>query len=122
MSNTIEVSNWTTYFKDFSAKNIRRPARLETFGELGALEQVKKLPFAGIYVETAGANAPRVEILLGGLSATKVAYLTHTILNVKSIMSLSDTENLDSAIEFEAADGTKTLLSFEAKSAGIQAA
>jgi hypothetical protein len=121
MSNTIEVKNWTNFFKDFSAKNLKRPARLETFGELGALEQVKKLPFAGIYVETAGANAPRVEILLGGLSATKVDYLTHTILNVKSIMNLSGSDNFDSAIEFEAADGTKTLLSFEPKAAETQA-
>ena len=120
MSNTIAVTDWTNYFKNFSAKNIRRPVKLETFGEMGALEQVKKLPFAGIYVETAGANAPRVEILLGGLSATKVDYLTHTIVNVKSVLTLSDADNLDSAVEFEAADGTKTLLSFESKSSKMR--
>jgi len=122
MSKTISVTDWTKYFKDFSAKNLKRPVKLETFGELGAMRQVTKLPFAGIYVETAGANAPRVEILLGGLSATKVDYLTHTILSVKSIMTLSDANNLDSAIEFEAADGTKTLLSFESKAAETQTA
>lgn len=113
MSDTIEVTNWTNYFKDFSVKNFKRPVKLEIFGELGALEQVKKLPFSGIYVELAGKNAPRVEILLGGLSATEVEYLTHTILNVQTIMTLSGNDNFDSAIEFSSADGTKTLLSFE---------
>jgi hypothetical protein len=113
MSDTIEVTNWANYFKDFSAKNFKRPVKLETFGELGALEQVKKLPFAGVYVELAGENAPRVEILLGGISAREIDYLTHTILNVRTIMALSSPENLESAIEFESADGTKTLLSFE---------
>ncbi len=122
MSDTIEVTNWTKYFKDFTEKNLKRPAKLETFGELGALEQVKKLPLAGIYAELTGTNAPRVEILLGGLSADEIGYLTHTILNVKTIMTFSGRDNLDNAIEFEAADGTKTLLSFEAKTAETQTA
>ncbi len=113
MSDTIEVTNWTNYFKDFSVKNFKRPVKLETFGELGALEQVKKLPLAGIYVELAGENAPRVEILLGGISAKEIDYLTHTILNVNTIMTLSGSDNLERAVEFVSADGTKTLLSFE---------
>jgi len=117
MSNTIEVRNWTNYFKGFSAKNIKRPVKLEIFGELGALQEVKKLPLAGIYAELTGANAPRIEILFGGLSASESANLTHTILNVKTIMTLSEKNNLDSAVEFESADGTKTLLSFEAPAA-----
>ena len=115
MSATIKVTNWANYFKDFSAKNLKRPVKLEIFGELGALEEVKKLPFAGIYVETEGANTPRVEILLGGLSPTKIEYLTHTVLNVRKIMTFSD--GRDNALEFESADGTKTLLSFETKAA-----
>ena len=117
MAATIEVTNWANYFKDFSAKNLKRPVRLEIFGESGALEEVKKLPFAGIYVETEGANTPRVEILLGGLSPTKIEYLTHTVLNVRKIMAFSESDRLDNALEFESADGTKTLLSFETRAA-----
>src|SRR5215213_657214 len=115
MSDTIEVTNWANYFKDFSVKNFKRPAKLEIFGELGALEQVKKLPLAGVYVELNGKNAPRVEILLGGISAREVDYLTHTVSNVKAIKTLSGNDNLESAVEFESMDGTKTLMSFEAR-------
>jgi hypothetical protein len=117
MSDTIEVTNWTDYFKEFSVKNFKRPVKLEIFGELGALEQVKKLPFSGIYVELAGENAPRVEILLGGISAKEIDYLTHTILNVNTISTLRGRDNVESAVEFVSADGTKTLLSFEAQTA-----
>ena len=113
MSETIEVTNWADYFKEFSTKNFKRPVRLEIFGELGALEEVKKLPLAGIYVELNGPNAPRVEILLGGISAKEIEYLTHTVTNVRTIMSLTDSDNFESAVEFESADGTKTLLSFK---------
>jgi hypothetical protein len=120
MSRTIEVTNWTNYFKEFSEKNLKRPVRLEIFGELGALEEVKKLPLAGIYVETEGANAPRAEILLGGLSAEEIEYLTHTVPNLKSVMTLADSSNHESAVEFVSADGTKTLLSFEATVAETQ--
>ena len=122
MSNTIEVANWADYFKDFSEKNLKRPVRLEIFGELGALEEVKKLPLAGIYVETEGENAPRAEILLGGLSAKEVDYLTHTVPNLKTVMTLAGGDNRESAVEFVSADGTKTLLSFEATIAETQMA
>ena len=117
MSDTIEVTHWTNYFKSFSEQNINRPVRLEIFGELGAMEEVKKLPLAGIYVELSGANAPRVEILLGGLSANETAHLTHTVANVQTILARTGSDNLDNAIVFESADGTKTLLSFETDTA-----
>ena len=117
MSETIEVTNWADYFKEFSAKNFKRHVKLEIFGELGALEEVKELPLAGIYVELKGKNAPRVEILLGGISAQKIDYLTHTVANVKTVMSLSGSDNFENAVEFESNDGTKTLMSFESRTA-----
>ena len=117
MSDTIQVTHWTNYFKSFSEQNINRPVKLEIFGELGALVEVKRLPLAGMYVELTGANAPRVEILFGGLSAKESAHLTHTVANVQTIMARAGSDNLDNAIEFESADGTKTLLSFETNTA-----
>ncbi len=117
MSDTIEVTHWANYFKSFSEQNINRPVRLEIFGELGAMEGVKRLPLAGIYVELSGANAPRVEILLGGLSANETAHLTHTVANVQTIMARAGSDNLETAVEFESVDGTKTLLSFETNTA-----
>jgi len=122
MSDTIEITNWANYFKDFSVKNFKRPVKLEIFGDMGALEEVKKLPLAGVYVELNGKNAPRVEILLGGITAKEIDYLTHTVPNVKTIMTLSGTDNLESAVEFESANGTKTLMSFETRTAESQTA
>jgi hypothetical protein len=112
MSDTIEVRNWSNYFKNFSVKNFKRPVKLEIFGELGAMQEVKNLPLAGIYVELVGKNAPRVEILMGGISAREIDYLTHTIPKVDTILTLSGSDNLDRAVEFISADSTKTLLSF----------
>ena len=117
MSDTVEVTHWANYFKSFSEQNINCPVRLEIFGELGAMEEVKRLPLAGIYVELSGANAPRVEILLGGLSANETAHLTHTVTNIQTILARTGSDNLDNAIEFESVDGTKTLLSFETNTA-----
>jgi len=117
MSDTIEVINWTNYFRTFTKDNINRPVKLEIFGELGAMEEVKQLPLAGIYVELTGKNAPRVEILLGGLSAKASEHLTHTVTNVATIMARAGSDNRENAVEFKSADGTKTLLSLEAQTA-----
>ncbi|MBS1792291.1 MAG: DUF5335 family protein [Acidobacteria bacterium] len=122
MAETIEVRNWTNYFKDFSAKNLKRPVKLEIFGAPGALQEVKRMPLAGVYIELTGTNAPRAEILLGGLSARAADNLTHTVRNVKSILTLKGGDQFESAIEFESADGTKTLLSFESTTAETQTA
>lgn len=122
MSDTIEVVNWTNYFRNFTKYNINRPVKLEIFGELGAMEEVKQLPLAGIYVELTGKNAPRVEILLGGLSAKASEHLTHTVTNVSTIMARAGSDNRENAVEFESADGTKTLLSLEAQTAEFKTA
>jgi hypothetical protein len=117
MSDTIEVINWTNYFRNFTKENINRLVKLEIFGELGAMEEVKQFPLAGIYVELTGKNAPRVEILLGGLSAKALEHLTHTVTNVTTIMARAGRDNRESAVEFASADGTKTLLSLETETA-----
>jgi hypothetical protein len=117
MSVTVKIDDWAEYFKDFSVKNFRRPVRLEVFSQKGALEEVKKLPLAGVYVELSGKNAPRVEILMGGVSTKEIEYAAHTVANVKSITALTDGDQAQSALEFVSADGTQTLLSFVAGTA-----
>jgi Family of unknown function (DUF5335) len=117
MSDTIEVTHWTNYFRNFTKENINRFVKLEIFGELGAMEEVKQMPLAGIYVELTGANAPRIEILFGGLSAKASEHLTHTVANVETIMARAGSDNIETAVEFKSADGTKTLLSLETKTA-----
>lgn len=113
MSNTIEVKQWNSYFKDFSERNLKRQVSLEIFDELGAQKEVKKLPLAGIGVELEGTDAPRLEIMFGGLSANESEHLTHTITNVTKIMSRADKNDVEDAVEFISEDGTKTLLCLE---------
>lgn len=113
MSNTIEVKQWNGYFKDFSERNLKRQVSLEIFDELGAQKEVKKLPLAGISVELDGTDAPRLEIMFGGLSANASEHLTHTITNVTKIMSRADKNDVEDAVEFISEDGTKTLLCLE---------
>lgn len=115
MSNTIEVTQWTNYFKDFSERNLKRSVRLEIFDELGAQVEVKKLPLAGISVELSGENAPRLEIMLGGLSAAESKHLTHTVTNVTKILSRVDDNDVEDAVEFISEKGEKTLLCLEGK-------
>lgn len=120
MSYTIEIMQWTNYFKDFSERNAKRPVRLEIFDELGAQVEVNALPLAGISVELVGEDAPRLEIMLGGLSAEASEHLTHTVKNVAKIMTLAADSGAEDAIEFESKDGAKTLLRLEKKSEMVQ--
>lgn len=113
MSNTIEVQQWSGYFKDFSERNLKRQVSLEIFDELGAQQEVKKLPLAGVSVELEGTDAPRLEIMFGGLSANESGHLTHTITNVTKIMARADRNDVEDAVEFVSENGTKTLLCLE---------
>lgn len=113
MQNDIERSNWSSYFREFNKRNLSRPTKLETFGELGAQQEEEHLPFTGISLEDSGKDAPRVEIMLGGSSPTDPRHLSHTITHVSRIAVKLGDDGRDEAMEIEANDGTKTLLSFE---------
>jgi Family of unknown function (DUF5335) len=113
MQNDIERSKWTNYFRDFNRRNLTRPTKLETFGELGAQQEERYLPFSGISLEDSGKDAPRIEIMLGGGAPADPRHLTHTITHVTRI-AVKRGDERDEAMEIEASDGTKTLLSFEA--------
>lgn len=113
MTNTIEVKQWTNYFKNFSERNLKRPVRLEIFDELGAQIEVKNFPLVGISVELDDEDAPRIEIMFGGLSADESGHLTHIITNVTKIMSRADEHHFEDAVEFIASNGAKTLLCLE---------
>lgn len=114
MAKIMEITGWVKFFKGFTERNINRPARLEIFNGSGG-EEVKCLPLAGVSVELLGEDAPRVEIMFGGLSAGK-EHLTHTIRSVKQIMQQIGSDNRDGAVEFQSKGEMVALLSFESKS------
>jgi hypothetical protein len=114
MTKIMEITGWVNYFKAFTERNINRPARLELFNSSGG-EEVTCLPLAGVSVELMGEDAPRVEIMFGGLSAGK-EHLTHTIRSVRQIMQQTGSDNRDGAVEFQSKGERIALLSFKSKS------
>jgi len=109
----IERGKWAAFFGEFSKRNRSRATRLETFGDLGAQEEERNLPLNGISVEESGADAPRIEIMLGGVSPSDERHLTHTIARAAHVFPKTDDDGRDEALEIEDADGVKTLLRFE---------
>jgi hypothetical protein len=114
MQNDIERSSWPNYFREFTKRNLSRPTKLETFGEVGAQREEQHLPFGGISLEDTGKDAPRIEIMLGGGTRADPRHLTHTIRHVTRIAVKRGDDERDEAMEMETSDGTKTLLRFEA--------
>jgi hypothetical protein len=114
MNEVIEREEWEGFVKEFNHRNEMRATRLEILGEeIGAQEEEQTLPFTGISLETRGADAPRVEITLGGETAKEERQLTHTIPRVRNIMTKMGTDLREEALLIEDEEGTKTILRFE---------
>jgi hypothetical protein len=114
MNEVIEREQWESFIKDFNHRNEMRATRLEIVGgEIGAQEEEGLLPFTGISLENKGADAPRIEVTLGGESAEEERHLTHTIPRVQSIMTKMGADLREEAMLIEDEEGTKTILQFE---------
>jgi hypothetical protein len=113
MQDEIKQGNWTEYFKGFSKRNEARPTKLEILGEIGAQVEERRMPLAGVTVETSGEDAPRIEIMFGA-GGPAPRHLTHTLTRVNRVSRKLGDDGRDEAIEFEDAGGTKTILQFEA--------
>jgi hypothetical protein len=116
MSEVIEREQWDNFIKEFNSRNALRATRLEVVGggEIGAQEEEELLPLTGISLETKGADAPRIEISLGGETAKEERHLTHMIVRVRSIMTKIGVDLREEALLIEDEDGTKTILLFQA--------
>ena len=116
MKDYIDRSVWINYFSEFTRRNQMRPTRLEVFSELGAQEEERGLPFAGIALEPNGGALPSVEIMLGGHDAIEPRHLTHVIANVQEITPKQGPDGRDEALEIISAQGETSLLRFEPQS------
>lgn len=112
MERNIDIDQLEGFVKEFTNNNLSRPTRLEIFDEMGAQTEEHGLPLKGIDLETKGAEAPRVEIMLGG-EGTEARHLAHTITNVKRVYLKIGEDNRDEVLEIESEKGVKTLLHFE---------
>ena len=115
MNDVIEREQWDSFIKEFNRRNELRATRLEVVGaEIGAQEEEELLPMVGISLETKGADAPRIEITLGGETAKEERHLTHMIPRARSIMTKMGTDLREEAVLIEDEEGNKTILHFEA--------
>ena len=109
----IEREAWSRYLNEFNQRNKSRPTWLQVFGEAGAQSEEQGLPLMGICLEEKGADAPRVQIMLGGHDATESRHLTHMVTGVESLRPQVGVDGRDEAIEFVDKDGEASLLIFK---------
>ena len=113
MKENIDRSVWINYFNEFTRRNQMRPTRLEVFGEMGAQEEERGLPFEGIALDTHGGALPSVEIMFGGHNAMEPRQLTRVIAKVQKITPKRGLDGRDEALEIVSAEGSRNLLRFE---------
>ena len=113
MKDNIERGAWAPYLTKFSKRNESRPTWLQVFGEAGAQSEEQGLPLVGISLEEKGADAPRIQIMLGGHDAIERRHLTHMISNVERVTRQVGTDGRDDAIEFIDHKGEASLLIFK---------
>ena len=113
MKDNIERDTWARYLNKFTKRNESRPTWLQVFGESGAQTEELGLPLVGISLEEKGADAPRVQIMLGGHEATEQRHLTHVITDVQSLIPQVGADGRDEAIEFVDKHGEVSLLIFK---------
>ena len=113
MKENFDRSVWNNYLNDFTRRNQSRPTRLEVFGELGAQEAERGLPFAGIALETNRGAPLSVEIMFGGHDAMEPRHFTHVIADVQKITPKRGLDGRDEALEIISGEGCRNLLRFE---------
>lgn len=109
----IKQDTWARYLNEFTRRNESRPTWLQVFGESGAQSEEQDLPLLGISLEEKGADAPRVQIMLGGHDAIESRHLTHMITGVEYVIPQVGTDGRDEAIEFIDQHGEASLLIFK---------
>jgi hypothetical protein len=112
MKENIDRSVWINYFNGFTRRNQSRPTRLEVFGENGAQEEERGLPFAGISLER-GNGKPSIEIMFGAPNGFAPRHLTRVIENVLEITPKRGLNGRDEALEIVDSQGEKNLLRFD---------
>jgi hypothetical protein len=106
----IPSHEWPRFFADCIRDHQGQPVTLKVFGaDIGAQEEARTLPFVGISADWKdGEN--RVFVTVGDQLSD---HLTHTITDPTHIRMRQAEGEAGETIEIEAADGTRTLVSFD---------
>lgn len=109
MSTPLLREQWPFYLDSFCKHNQGRPTDLKIFDYI---EVERCLPLNGIYLEEAGEEAPKIEILLGG-AAGETPHITHKITHVRGLLPQTRGGRY-AGLVIEDSNGMKTTLSFAA--------
>jgi len=106
----IPKSEWRGFFDRFSQQHEGWLATLEVLGaDLGAQEEGRELPLAGVSLSSGGDESEAISIDLG---MTPDKHVSHAISAPTGVWLEQTEEGANAALEIEVADGTKTLLRF----------
>jgi hypothetical protein len=106
----VPKNEWRRFFDTFSRQHEGWLATLEVLGaDVGAQEEGRELPLAGVSLSSGGDETEAISIDLG----TKPdEHVSHAISEPTAVWLEQTEEGANAALEIEAADGTKTLLRF----------
>jgi len=101
---------WRGFFDSFSRQHEGWLATLEVLSaDVGAQEEGRELPLAGVSLSSGGDETESISIDLG----TKPdEHISHAINEPTAVWLEQTEEGANAALEIEVADGTKTLLRF----------
>ena len=106
---TLEIpkEKWAQFFNDLSRRRFGWTTKIEVMNDsIGDQVLSENLPLNGITVEETG-DETTIEIAVGPNTTT---HQSHTIVNPEKVAFLGDNERAGGFIEFEEANGTKTLV------------
>jgi|SRR5882762_1251367 len=106
----IPRDQWRSFFDVFSRQHEGWLATLEIFGpEVGAQEQARQLPLAGV---TVASRVGQPEVITINLGKAPGDHISHTISQPAHVWLERTTEGANAALEIESAEKTKALLRF----------
>jgi hypothetical protein len=112
--NTKEIprQDWTQFFDQFSKEHQKWIVTVEVLGrDIGAQEEVTRLPLGGISAEVKPAKTT-IEIIAGHRDAEPEKHVTRIIEAPKRVLFKQPEEPGDEAIDVESEDGHMTLVTF----------
>ena len=105
----IPREQWKNFFDSFSRQHEGWLATLEVFAtDLGAQEEARELPLSGISLSSA-KNEDSIALSLG---KEPEDHITHIIQKPEQVWVERTSEGVNTALEIESKDQTKTLLRF----------
>jgi hypothetical protein len=108
----IPRSQWSDFFSGFSSEHDDEPVAIEVLGsDLGAQIEGRALQLRGI---SPANDAAECDVALM-LDTVDGGHLTHMVPRVARVWVQETASSVDEALEIESADGTKTLIRFEAR-------